>query len=128
MKLSDEENRSLCDGCDGCCKHIAIEIDKPTCKTDYDAIIWYLLHEGVEVFVEDGDWFVEVKTRCKALGDDKLCKIYKERPHICRSYSQDQCVRHGEEDPNDFKFTDHKQFIRWLKKKGKDYRFKRDYN
>lgn len=127
MKNSDEKNKSLCDGCDGCCKHIAVEIDTPTCKTDYDSIIWYLLHENVEVFVEDDDWFVEIKTKCKMLGDDKLCKYYKDRPHICRHYHQDQCVMHGEEDPDDFKFTDHKQFIAWLKKQGKEYKFKKDY-
>ncbi len=124
MANSDEKNMKLCDGCEDCCNHIALEIDKPKTKTDYDYIRWYLLHEGVSVFIDEGDWFLEFKAKCRPLTKDKLCGIYKERPNICRDYSQDDCVKHGEGDAHDVCFKDEKQFIGWLEKKGINWKFK----
>ena len=82
----------LCEHCPAaCCRYVAIPLDKPTCGRDYDDIRWYLLHEGVSVFVEEGDWYIQFQTRCKRLGDDNRCTIYETRPRICRDYEAGQC-------------------------------------
>ena len=82
----------LCEHCSGaCCRYLAIEIDKPKSQRDHDDIRWYLLHEGIGVFVEDGDWFIQIRTRCQQLGLDNLCQIYETRPEICREYEPKDC-------------------------------------
>ena len=82
----------LCEHCAAaCCRYIALPIDKPKSGRDYDDIRWYLMHEGVTVFVEEGDWYVQFQTRCKNLGADNLCTIYETRPEICREYEPGEC-------------------------------------
>ncbi len=96
MAKTDEENARLCEGCTLCCESITIEIEKPDTKKDIDEIIWHLLHENVNVFFNNAGWFVEIKTRCKALNGNGKCDIYISRPDICRKYSQESCEKYGE--------------------------------
>ncbi|MBU0718710.1 MAG: YkgJ family cysteine cluster protein [Planctomycetes bacterium] len=82
----------LCEHCAAaCCRYLAIPLDKPTTGRDYDDIRWYLMHEGVTVFVEDGDWYIQYETTCKALAADNRCGIYETRPAICRAYEFGEC-------------------------------------
>ncbi len=82
----------LCEHCvAACCRYLAIPIDKPTSRRDYDDLRWYLMHEGILVFVEDGDWYVQYATKCKNLGADNLCQVYETRPEICREYEAGNC-------------------------------------
>ena len=80
-----------CEACGAaCCRYVAMEIDRPRSNKDYDTIRWYLLHENVSVFIDhDGDWFVEFKTVCRELDDSGRCRIYGERPWICREHGND---------------------------------------
>ena len=61
-----------------CCRYITVDLATPKDEEDWDEIKWMLLHEGVIIYVdEDGDWNVEVKTKCKFLDDaTKKCKAY----------------------------------------------------
>lgn len=122
MTPVEEKNKRLCDGCDGCCKHVAVEIDAPEEQSDYDHIAWYLLHENVRVFMDhDGDWFVEFLTKCQVLDENKLCTLYGERPGICRGYSQEDCVRGSPEDGEFISFNTREDFLAFLKLKKIDY-------
>lgn len=86
----------LCEHCTGvCCRYIALPIETPTDKSDFDDIRWYLLHEGIGVFVEDGDWYITMTTTCRHLQPDNRCGIYATRPRICREYSTDSCDYHS---------------------------------
>lgn len=86
----------LCEHCVGyCCGYIALPIDEPGELSDYDDIRWYLLHEGVAVFVEDGEWYINIQTTCRHLRSDFMCGIYETRPQICRNYSTDNCDYHS---------------------------------
>lgn len=114
-----------CAQCGGCCKHVAIEIDTPKTKQDYNHILWYLLHDGVSVFVDDDGWNVEFAAKCGALKDKNLCDFYKDRPEVCRDYDADGCVRNGSGSPHKMLFTDAKQFLAYMKKKGINYRYKK---
>ena len=49
------------------------------------------MHQGVIVFVEDGDWYIQFQTRCKNLALDNRCGIYGTRPAICREYEPGEC-------------------------------------
>lgn len=85
----------LCDQCSAlCCRYFALPVDEPTTPASFDDMRWYLAHENVHIFVEDGDWFLAVQTRCQYLRDDNKCGIYEDRPRICREYTTDNCDYH----------------------------------
>ena len=108
----------LCEHCAAaCCRYIALPIDKPSTKRDYDDMRWYVMHEGVTVFVEDGDWYVQYQTRCKNLGADNLCGVYETRPEICRDYSAGECDYSGGSYDYDHFFTHSKQIEEFYHKK-----------
>jgi Fe-S-cluster containining protein len=86
----------LCEHCTGlCCQYIALPIDKPTTRRDFDDIRWYVMHENISVFVEDGEWFIQIAARCENLQPDNMCGIYEHRPGICREYDAGECDYEG---------------------------------
>jgi hypothetical protein len=96
MMKKSESSKELCHGCTMCCEHVAIEIDMPRSKDDFHHIIWYVLHENILVFKDhDNKWFIEFRTRCKALNKNGLCSAYDSRPKICRDYSHTECEKYS---------------------------------
>jgi Fe-S-cluster containining protein len=82
----------LCDHCTGkCCRYFSLPIDEPTTWDDYDTIRWYLAHGRTMVYVEKGQWFLLVMTRCQYLTADDRCRIYLNRPKICQDYTTANC-------------------------------------
>ncbi len=82
----------LCDHCAGkCCRYFTVRIETPTDRDDYDAIRWYLAHGRTLVYVEKGEWFLVVMTRCRYLSKADRCAIYLNRPKICQSYTTAEC-------------------------------------
>ncbi|MFC1741910.1 YkgJ family cysteine cluster protein [Nanoarchaeota archaeon] len=125
MTPEDVRNKDLCEGCDGCCKHLAIELDTPEDREDYSNIMWYLLHENVRVFIDHEDeWYIEFLTKCTALNEHKLCDVYDERPDICRDYTQEDCVKNTPEDAEKVSFSTREDFITWLEQEGIDWKSK----
>ena len=99
-----------CEHCTAaCCRYLALPLDRPTSARDYDDIRWYLMHEGISVFVEDGDWYVQNQTKCKNLAADNRCGIYQTRPAICREYKAKDCDYSGRPYGYDHLFTHAKQ-------------------
>ena len=81
-----------CNQCYGhCCRYVAVELDTPTTKGDFDDIRWYTAHPGVTVFVEDKRWYVNFGSRCNFLTSDRRCEIYATRPKICRKHDPSGC-------------------------------------
>ncbi len=86
----------LCEHCTAaCCHYVALPIDEPTTRSDFEDIRWYLIHNNITVFVEDGEWFISFHTVCRHLQDDYRCGIYETRPKICRAYTTDNCDYHS---------------------------------
>ena len=109
--------KNLCDKCTGlCCRYFALPIETPEDKEDYDDIRWYLCHRNITVFVEDGDWYINIKNKCKHLSEkDYKCRIYNKRPKICRSYTTKNCdLVEGEYD-YDLHFTSDKQMEEYIR-------------
>jgi len=95
-----------CDHCTAaCCRYVAIPLDKPKSAKDYDDMRWYLMHDGVIVFVEEGDWYIQFQTRCKNLGLNSMCQVYETRPMICREYEAGECDYTGGDYGYDHLFT-----------------------
>lgn len=110
-----------------CCRYFALEIDKPKTKRDFDHIRWYLMHEGVVVWAQDGDWYLEVRTTCRHLQQDNTCGIYETRPQICRDYGlpgEDPCEYFTQDLEYDIFFSNDADLEAWLAKKKKDVKKK----
>ena len=89
--------KNPCDGCDLCCRHVAVEIDAPESDKEYDQIRWFLLHKDIWVFVDNDDsWNMQVNRPCEKLTSDGSCGYYEKRPQICRDYSASSCERNGD--------------------------------
>ena len=84
--------KTKCEQCTGlCCRYIALEIDKPETKKDFDNIRWYIAHQRVSVFVERGRWYLQVREKCAYLTKENRCAIYENRPAICRRHDPENC-------------------------------------
>ena len=107
----------LCQKCTGlCCRYFALPIEDPEDWDDYDDIRWYLCHEDITVFVEDGDWYLNVKNKCKYLADeDYTCLIYDKRPKICWGYETADCDFTSNEYDYELHFTNDKQMEEYMK-------------
>ena len=97
LRLRTAEDQPTCAGCVAhCCRYVAVEIDRPRAHWQNDQIRWMLLHENVSVYVgNDRHWYVEFRTRCRALQDDNRCGVYDHRPDLCQAYEIKQCPRWG---------------------------------
>ena len=108
----------LCEHCvAACCRYLAIEIDKPKTARDFDDIRWYIMHTGISVFVEEGDWYIQIQTTCKNLGADNRCQIYDVRPDICRDYEPGECDYSTGPSSYDHFFTHPQQVEEYYKQK-----------
>ena len=85
--------KGRCRKCEGlCCRYFALPIETPQTRQDYDDIRWYLCHKDISVFIEDGDWYLSVSSRCRHLSPESYqCRIYDRRPKICRKYKHENC-------------------------------------
>lgn len=109
--------KSQCVKCTGlCCRYFALPIETPEDKDDYDDIRWYLCHKDITVFVEEGDWYLNIKNKCKHLSEkDYRCRIYDKRPNICRKYRHADCDFVEGEYDYELHFTDDKQMQEYIK-------------
>jgi Fe-S-cluster containining protein len=81
-----------CLACTQCCHYVAIEIDEPESREEFDNIRWYLYHPGIEIFVDHEDtWNVLIHTTCENLLPDGKCNVYDTRPVICRNFPNETC-------------------------------------
>jgi Fe-S-cluster containining protein len=66
--------------------------------------------------VEDGDWYINIKNKCKHLSEkDYRCKIYNKRPKICREYSHKDCDFTDGEYDYELHFTNDRQMEEYMK-------------
>lgn len=112
-----KKKKVLCDKCTGlCCRYFALPIETPEDKGDYDDIRWYLCHEGISVFVEDGDWYINMDNKCKNLSEENFqCYLYSKRPRICRGYTTKDCDMIEGEYDYELHFTDAGQMVEYIK-------------
>ena len=109
--------KNMCVKCTGlCCRYFALPVDTPEDWDDYDDIRWYLTHKDITVFVEDGDWYLNVKNKCRHLSEKNYqCNIYDKRPKICRGYEMDTCDYTGDDYDWELNFTSDYQMEEYMK-------------
>jgi uncharacterized protein len=125
--MSEKKYAAPCEECGGkCCKYIAIEIDTPGTKKDYDYIRWYLLHKDVNVFIDHSKkWFIEFRTPCEVQDDNNNCTIYNDRPKICREHGKEDGDCEFYDSPYFKYFSNCIEYEKYLNKKGIDWKFKK---
>jgi len=105
-----------------CCRYFALQIDEPLDDEGYDHVRWYLMHEGTVVWVQDDEWYLEVRTQCRHLQPDNSCGIYETRPQICRDYGLpggETCEYFTKDLEYDLEFRNDSEFQAWVEKKKK---------
>jgi Fe-S-cluster containining protein len=85
-----------------CCRYYALQIDTPESEEDFEAIRWYLMHGSTWVWVDEGDWYLQVEQECRNLGPSGECLVYETRPQICRDYGLPEAGEEAEEAPCDY--------------------------
>ncbi len=110
------DGKGDCRICKGrCCTYVVVGIPRPRSKVDVDEIRWFLAHENLQVYIEDGDWHLQFYTRCTHLTGQGLCDIYEDRFDVCREHDTETCeMSSGKTDETTFTTTE--QFDRWWKR------------
>lgn len=108
---------TACLKCNGkCCRYTALPIDTPEDWDDYDDIRWYLCHEDITVFVEEGDWYINIQNKCRHLSEKTYrCENYELRPRICRKYDTDGCDLTGDGYEYELHFQNDKQMEEYMR-------------
>lgn len=109
-----------------CCRHITEPMDAPRSLRDFDMILWQVSHKNVHCFKDKTGWYLSVFSSCEHLTDKGSCKIYHQRPFICREHSNLECEFDSSRDSySQLYFTNHKEFDDYCRKRFKrwDRRF-----
>lgn len=105
-----------------CCRYFALQIDEPVDDEGYDHVRWYLMHEGTVVWVQDEEWYLEVRTQCRHLQPDNSCGVYETRPQICRDYGLpggEACEYFTKDLEYDLEFRNDAEFQTWVEQQQK---------
>ena len=90
-------SKTKCGGCTAlCCSYFALEIDTPDEPADFENLRWYIIHQDVQIFVDDETWYLQIFRKCTWLDGNK-CGNYENRPQICRDYTDELCGLDGPE-------------------------------
>ena len=95
------KDANLCEYCTAkCCQYFALPIETPETREEFDNLRWYMYHSDpahpVQLFVDDGTWFLMVNQKCRHLQPDHRCGVYEIRPQICRDYTTKGCEYDGD--------------------------------
>jgi len=120
--LSSEEK---CDFCTNttCCTYITQELDTPRSMEDFDTLLWQVSHENIQVYKDEGDWYLLVNNRCRHILQDGRCGIYDVRPQICREHSNEDCEFNTPAGDDDFDlfFQDYEALDKYCNKRFKTW-------
>lgn len=105
-----------CLACTQCCHYVAIEIDTPESRREFDNIRWYLYHPGIEVYIDQEDtWNVLFHSRCENLQNDGKCAVYDTRPTICREFDNTTCEPNTDETAEKVIFRNADDLDHWMR-------------
>jgi hypothetical protein len=125
-KKTKKKKKALpCEQCNAlCCRYVAVELETPDCRQDYDNIRWYLLHNNVKVFTNyDDEWYLEFVTDCSKLDDQGRCTGYTNRPQLCRDHGDDDDIQcEFMDNPYNLLFETAEQFEQWLDRQNIEWR------
>ena len=98
--MSSKSKLVGCDQCRGdCCAGMAVQIPTPLTEEDFENTRWYLYHERTHIYIDrDGDWIAEMDLPCMHRDPQTgQCRIYQQRPPICRQAKLEECEKNIED-------------------------------
>lgn len=121
IEVTSENKCGLCTG-SRCCTYVTQQIDTPRSKYDFEILLWQVSHDRVGAYRDEDGWFVIFETSCTHLLSDGRCGIYRNRPTICRSHSNDYCEYDAPaEDGFDLWFPDYSSLLSYCEKRFKKW-------
>ncbi|WP_455221438.1 YkgJ family cysteine cluster protein [Kaarinaea lacus] len=90
IEITSENKCGFCRG-SLCCTYITQQIDTPRSMQDFDHLLWQTAHHDVQIYKDEGDWYLLVNNKCKFLQPDGRCGTYNSRPMVCREHKNDYC-------------------------------------
>lgn len=118
MKVLNKKNNPCLVCLADCCKEVAVAINPPKSKADWDEIKWLVAHKNVSVYKDfENDWLVEFVTPCEKLNEQNRCTIYKKRPSICKDHSFENCIKTDPHNYSKILFKNLEDVEKYLKKK-----------
>lgn len=126
--LTPENKCSYCQGAK-CCTYVTEHIESPRSMEEFDTLLWQVSHQNIQLYKDEGSWFLLINGSCMHLLPGGRCKIYEARPQICREHSNEDCEFEQVAGENDFDllFPDYASLDDFCRKKFKtwDKRFER---
>jgi len=108
----------MCRQCDAkCCRYFCFEIDQPETFEEFENLRWFLLHEGISIHIDEGNWFISIENKCRNLDANGRCAEYASRPVICRKYAVDGCDAVAGDYEYDAMFSSAEQIAAYARKK-----------
>lgn len=120
-----KETKNKCFRCTNtkCCTYTTEALgEAPRSKEDFDHLLWQISHAGVEIYKDEGDWYLLFQGRCEHIQQDGGCGIYETRPQICRDYENDWCEFDvPAEEGFELHFKNYQQLLKYCKKRFKKW-------
>ncbi len=120
-----KQSKNKCFRCTNtkCCTYTTEALgEAPRSKEDFDHLLWQISHEGVEIYKDEGDWYLLFQGRCEHIQQDGGCGIYETRPQICRDYANDWCEFDvPAEEGFELHFKNYQQLLKYCKKRFKKW-------
>ena len=92
MKKEVAFESEKCATCGGkCCRYILVDLPTPRSRIDYNNYAWYLAHENMAIYIDDGKWYLTVFNDCRYLDSESKCSIYDKRFQACRDHTDENC-------------------------------------
>ncbi len=120
--LSSEQKCGFCTNTT-CCTYVTQALDTPRSMEDFDTLLWQVSHENIQLYKDEGDWYLLINNSCLHLQTDGRCGIYEIRPQICREHSNDDCEFNSPAGDDDFDlyFTGYEALDAWCRKRYKTW-------
>ena len=101
--------------CSISCHNVNIEMEYPQTRGQAESFLWYLYHD-TEVYIgTDGQWYLNVPSRCSQLLKGGVCGVAGRQPEICAQHSEN-----GARKLNDvarYLFRTEKELLAYFKEK-----------
>jgi len=94
----------------------------PRSKADFSQLLWQISHKGVEIYKDEGDWYLMFQGECEHLGKGGRCQIYDQRPQICRDYENEWCEYDAPAEQGfQLYFRNYSELLRYCQKRFKSW-------
>ena len=121
VEITPENKCGFCTG-SLCCTYTTLEIDTPRSMEDFDHLLWHTAHDNIQIYKDEGDWYLLVNNKCKFLQPDGRCGTYETRPMVCRQHDNDYCEFDSPaEEGFELFFDGYESFLKYCKKRFKNW-------